>query len=372
MWTEHVFDPSNRRNFFRKLGLTSAAIGAAAAGARAQSSPSPSPTVADADILNFALNLEYLEAECYTVATTGMTLSQTGIDTTGTGNSGATTGGGKVSFTDPTIQAVAQALAADERKHIIFLKTALALIGAQSIAKPALNLNALGFGFGTQSEFLALARVFEDIGLSAYAAAASLIQSKDVLDSASRILAIEAEHAGNLRLLIAQNGISTTAVDGADHLPPPSGLFYFSTNNNGLSEVRTPSQVLYLAYGAANAGSGGFFPNGVNGSINMSAGSGATGGPLATLTASPNPIPASGGALGTTTISWNAPSAQVIQLRIGGPSGALFFEGSNSGSAQTGAWVGDGLTVYLQDVTGGRRLTPDNTLAILVLHVHGV
>ena len=42
---------------------------------------------------------------------------------------------------------------------------------------------------------------------------------------------------------------------------------------NGLTAFRTPGQVLYLAYGfKANAKFGGFFPNGVNGVLNMSSG----------------------------------------------------------------------------------------------------
>ena len=40
---------------------------------------------------------------------------------------------------------------------------------------------------------------------------------------------------------------------------------------NGLSAIRTPGQVLALAYAASNAAQGGFFPQGVNGTINMSA-----------------------------------------------------------------------------------------------------
>ena len=87
------------------------------------------------------------------------------------------------------------------------------------------------------------------------------------------------------------------------------------------------------------------------------------------LTASPNPIPVTGNALGQTTISWNAPDAQVIEIHIGSPNGPLFTDQGNRGSIQTGAWVSDGLTFYLQDVTGGNPLTSNYTLATLVVHL---
>jgi parallel beta-helix repeat protein len=88
------------------------------------------------------------------------------------------------------------------------------------------------------------------------------------------------------------------------------------------------------------------------------------------LTASPNPIPVTGNTiLGSTTISWNAPDAQVIEVHIGSPNGPLFTQMGNRGSIQTGTWVSDGLTFYLQDVTGGNPLTADYTLATLVVHL---
>jgi hypothetical protein len=87
------------------------------------------------------------------------------------------------------------------------------------------------------------------------------------------------------------------------------------------------------------------------------------------LTASPNPIPVTGSALGTTTISWNAPNATYIEIHIGSPNGPLFVWSANHGSAQTGPWVADGTTFYLQDVTDGKPLTANNTLATLVVHL---
>jgi parallel beta-helix repeat protein len=88
------------------------------------------------------------------------------------------------------------------------------------------------------------------------------------------------------------------------------------------------------------------------------------------LMANPNPIMVTGNAIvGSTTISWNAPDAQVIEIHIGSPNGTLLTQQLNRGSIQTGTWVSDGLTFYLQDVTGGKPLTSDYTLATLVVHL---
>src|SRR5262245_10639031 len=88
------------------------------------------------------------------------------------------------------------------------------------------------------------------------------------------------------------------------------------------------------------------------------------------LTASPNPIPVVGNAvLGKTTISWMAPGVEAVEVRIGSPNGALFVSGSSRGSAQTGLWVPEGMTFYLQDVSGGKPLTDENTLATVVVRI---
>ena len=88
------------------------------------------------------------------------------------------------------------------------------------------------------------------------------------------------------------------------------------------------------------------------------------------FTASPNPIPLIGSAfLGATTLSWNAPGAQAIEIHIGNPDGKLVAFSANRGSLQTEAWVSDGMTFYLQDVTGGSPLTADYTLATVVVHL---
>ncbi len=266
---EAIAAASDRRRFLSKIAVASAGVAAMGAGLREAQTSAPS----DADILNFALNLEYLEAEFYTVATTGLTIDQMGIGITGTGNQGAATGGQKVDLTNssfPTL-AIADEIANDERSHVTLIRQALTAAGAQPIAQPAINLNALSIGFGSLTEFLTLARAFEDVGVTAYAGAAPLLSSKAVLGYAAQILAAEAEHASNIRLQVAQLGVSTTLLDGVDILPPPSGQNYFSLNNMGLAQTRTPGQVLYIVYGfQANTSAGGFFPSGVNGNINTS------------------------------------------------------------------------------------------------------
>jgi hypothetical protein len=355
----------NRRRFVQRLGVASAL----AAAALENRGLAQSTTIQDSDILNFALNLEYLEAEFYTAATTGGTIAQQGVTVSGAGSSGPTSGGAQVTFTDPTVKALAMELAFDERTHVALLQKALAGAGAQAIAKPAINLNALGIGFGSQTEFLTLARAFEDIGVTAYGGAAPLIQDKSILGYAARILAAEASHSGAIRLQVETQNIPTMALDGADHLPGPSGNQFFNLDSNALSEVRTPGQVLYIAFGGkANANSGGFFPNGVNGILNTSSATAATSDGNV-ITASPNPIDSKGTGFGATTIAWSAPGAQIVQVRVGAPDGALFTDNFPTGSMMTGDWVTNGMTFYLQDVTNGKALAAANTLATLTVTV---
>lgn len=229
----------------------------------------------DLDILNFALNLEYLEAEFYAQATTGMTAGQLGAPTDGTGNYGLTRGGGKVDFHIPdhptlskNLKYMAEELCFDELAHVKFIHAAL---GSNAVTKPLINLDALGIGFGSFAQFLTLARAFEDTGMSAYNGAIPLITSNEYLAAAADIALTEANHSGAIRLMVALNDIPISPLDSVDVVPPPAGRQYFNVSlPNAFATTRSTSQVLAIVYGNSTPGtcSGGFFPNGVNGNIN--------------------------------------------------------------------------------------------------------
>lgn len=265
---------NGRRDFLKKAGLSGlGAAGLAIAGtalldnsATQMDAQTGGLSATDIAILQFALNLEYLEAEYYTKATTGKTLSQIGIDVSGpVGDSDPTIGGQLIDFGDATVTRIAKEIAFDEQQHVLVLRAAL---GSNVIAKPEINLDALGH-VSNLSQFLAEARAFEDVGVSAYGGAAPLIQSKQILAVAARIALTEGEHTGNIRLLVDLHNVPTTPVDGRDILPPPSGTKFISVNSQALTVVRTPSQVLAILYGSSASGTnhGGFFPEGVNGAI---------------------------------------------------------------------------------------------------------
>ncbi|HEY1682899.1 MAG TPA: ferritin-like domain-containing protein [Candidatus Tumulicola sp.] len=275
----HPYDPFklaarriSRTSMLSGLVVTSALLGAACssnitpavlgAGGGAGSDSlgiGPDGKYSDIDIVNFALNLEYLEAEFYNVAVHGKTIEQMGVKVNGVGNRGPTTGGKKVDISDKTEAGVSDQIANDELTHVEFLRSVL---GNKAIAKPAINLDALGIGFANSMQFLVLARAFEDTGVSAYGGAAPLISSKEILGAAARILATEAQHTGSIRTMIAQMHVSTNPpgrLDKKDKLPPPSGHLYFDVNQDGLSQIRTFSEVIAIAKP--------FFPNGINGNI---------------------------------------------------------------------------------------------------------
>ncbi len=271
--TEHIITNidkkfAGRRSFLQQIGLASAGVGAFLATAQS----SKAAAITDADIVQFALNLEYLEAEFYTMARLGKTIDQMGVGITGSGTPGATIGGQKVTFIEGSTLAInADQIGADERAHVTFLRTTLTSLGITPIAKPAINLNALGTGFESQEAFINLARSFEDVGVSAYGGAAPLLTNATIVGYAARILAVEAYHAGILRLHAALYQAPTKPVDGLDQVPPPTGTKFVPVDANSLSLIRTPGQVLNIVYGGAvNATAGGFFTNGVNGTINGS------------------------------------------------------------------------------------------------------
>lgn len=261
-----------RRNFIKNIGLATAGVAAGAviegcsSGGGLTNAAGPSP----ADVLNFALNLEYLEAEFYSVATTGATVNASVL-----GGTSQATGGAKVTFTDSYVSDTAAEIAQDEMEHVKFLRSAI----PSPVSEPVINLGALGVGFASQAEFLTLARAFEDTGVSAYGGAATYLTSdKTYLQAAAQILATEAYHAGNLRLSCILKNVAPFSVDSMD-IPPYDPAIdsggtdttsaYFPTDSNGLALIRTPSQVLMIVYHTTSTGvtSGGFYPNGLNGNI---------------------------------------------------------------------------------------------------------
>lgn len=279
MIAEAVSAAPNRRKFLKTIGAATAAV---TAFSLVDVKTAAAQTSTEVEVLNFALNLEYLEAEFYTYAQYGYGIEHFGIGTSGEANSpnpsggGTTTGGSMVALSNSlafTPQIAAQ-IGTDERAHVTLLRS---FLGSMAIAKPNINLNALGFGFANENDFLKLARIFEDIGVSAYSGAAGMLTTPLVITTAARILAAEAEHVGSIRTQVSRlNVVTAPPLDGADILPPPSGSQdeYLSINPaNGLVAVRTPGEVLYLAFGMkAGVTSGGFFPTGVNGAITTSSG----------------------------------------------------------------------------------------------------
>ena len=268
---------ADRRRFLRGAGLSGLAMaGTAMLGEKAfgqteamssAAAASTSFTATDVEVFNFALNLEYLEAEFYTRALTGLTLSESGIKVKGVGNAGPTIGGHQVDFSGDfsgRLQAIAKQITKDEQTHVKLLQS---LLGPLAIAKPSINLDAMD-GYSSFKAFLNLARDFEDVGVSAYGGAAGLLRTP-ALSYGARIALVEAYHASSLRLLVAENGVKSPAVDAKDVPPPPTGNYYFTVDSDALAIVRTPSQVLAIVYANSTPGAnyGGFFPRGVNGAI---------------------------------------------------------------------------------------------------------
>ena len=277
--------PSGRFGLESGLALAAAV---AATGAAAGSAQAQAQTLGDVDILNFALNLEYLEIEYYLRGLTGAGL--TAGETTGVGTLGTVTGGRQVPFTDTAVQQFLAEITTQERGHTNFIRGAL---GAQAIARPSINYTdafnkmgvAAGIGpfdpFASQTNFILGGLLFCETGQTAYKGSARFIQNKSILDSAAGLQAVEAYQSGVLKVLTYQAGAQAIAnynaavvvknqqgggfgdqpivMNGVSNLVP--------TDANSIAFGRTPTQVLGIVYEGGAANNYGFFPSRVNGTI---------------------------------------------------------------------------------------------------------
>jgi hypothetical protein len=246
--------------------------------------------VTDEDIFKFALNLEYMEAEYYLRGTTG-----SGIDASDAGpEAGEVVGGKKVSFGTPAIAEFMEEVAQNELAHVRFYRKTL---GDGAVDRPAIDFDAgfaavaqaAGFGpdfdpFGNEMNFVLGGMLFEDVGVTAYNGAATVLKNKDFLAAAAGILAVEAYHMGMARSTLyrmgeeawnAANAVSDArdAIDGPED--KDQGIRVDGKANivpstpDAIAFTRTPQEVLHIVYLTDQAGvsKGGFYPNGMNGTI---------------------------------------------------------------------------------------------------------
>ena len=223
----------NRRAFFTNaLGV--AAVGGAFVYATAAAAQAAAPAQIDIDVLNFALNLEYLEANFYSYAAFGTPIDPT--MTTGTGTNGVaasvgtSTGARAVAFTDPVVAQYAKEIAQDEIQHVTFLRQAL---GQYAVAQPQIDIGTSPTGafstaaraagiigptttaaptsfdaYMSDENFLLGAFIFEDVGVTAYKGASPLLVNPTYLEAAAGILAVEAYHASIVRTVLYGKGMS--------------------------------------------------------------------------------------------------------------------------------------------------------------------
>src|ERR1700733_5660009 len=316
----------SRRSFMARSGAAAAVAVVAGCGGSSTPAPTPTPTptptpvvLGDSDYLNFALNLEYLEAEFYLRAATGM-----GLSATDTGNATTTVVVPSTTMV-PNLTTAQQnyiyEIAQNELDHVRFLRSALA---TDAVARPDIDLMnsfnaaaaAAGIGsnfnpFASYEAFLVGAFVFEDVGVTAYHGAAGLLSNtttgKTYLAAAPSILAVEAYHAAEIRTLLIADSVATATMTSTLVTPNPTYVTYaqqisklratlgggnettltplpayaipfvptaympastiVAADANSIGYARTTDQVLHIVYAAApGAGvkGGGFFPSGRN------------------------------------------------------------------------------------------------------------
>jgi hypothetical protein len=186
-----------RLSFLRKAGIAGGAalgggalLGALVPNALAAISGRPPSSfgAADIGILNYALTLEYLEADFYAQAVAN------------------------ISFTDTHLGALAKVIASHEAAHVAYLKAAL---GSKAAKLPKFDF---GDAVTDMDKFAATSQVLENTGVGAYFGQAFNIAKPADLKAAVSILTIEARHAGAIGY-INDNSAQAVSPNGAFDKP---------------------------------------------------------------------------------------------------------------------------------------------------------
>jgi rubrerythrin len=184
-----------RATFFRKAAIGGGAVLSSGAimGMLPELAAAKPSKKHDLAILNFALTLEYLEAEFYARAA----------------QSGALSG-------DPL--EFAKLVASHEKTHVSVLRQTINKLGGKPVKKPTFDF------MGTtddQGKFIATAYVLENTGVNAYLGQAGNLKSKALLAAAASIVTVEARHASAIAVI--QN--ANPYVDDRDGGITPAGAF---------------------------------------------------------------------------------------------------------------------------------------------------
>jgi len=183
-------DPSSRKRFFKMLGgagaVSAFSVALAACGGdddeSSSAKPAPAPKSADSnsdlEILNYALTLEFLEADFYAQV----------IDS------------GVVK--DPKVATIAKKFGSTEQEHVDALTATIKKLGGKPVSAPKTNFGPT-FDKGLMATLEAAADV-ENLGAAAYLGQAGNIKNKEVLAAALAIHTVEARHAAALNELVGR------------------------------------------------------------------------------------------------------------------------------------------------------------------------
>lgn len=189
-------DPGSRKQFLKMMGGGAAGAGAlsllvaacggnstATGGATGAASTSPTSsgnTTGDLAIVNYALTLEYIEADFYAAVISSGLFHGAQLD-------------------------LIKVIGDHEQQHVAALESTAKQLGTPA-AKPKTT-----FPLKDAKSVLGLAATVENLGASAYLGQAGMIKSTDILAAALAIHSVEARHAAALNVLTGKSPTPTGA-----------------------------------------------------------------------------------------------------------------------------------------------------------------